>query len=304
VADTGEGGSGRKWLACGCGGCLVLLAIVLLLLAMTFGRAWLGVRNEQVVDRTLEPEIRIEAVEEAEETVRPGQVVLRLRSGEFRVRPADPGEPLRVDARYDERSHELRETYEPAGDDGWVYRLDFEGKGSWWLTMLKAAVGGTGARVDVYLPRDVPLDLEIDGAQGGVTIDLGGLWLTRGAVEMSQGGIALEVSEPLREPMESFAVSGSMGGGAVVGLGNLSPRRLDLEWKMGGVEFDLRGEWVTDSEISIETRQGGAAVRLPRGVNLVGIDQPFVRLQEPEELPRPTLTFSVSAEQGELEFYE
>ena len=58
---AGSEKSGRKRLACGCFGCLAIVVAILLLVASFFGTAWVGVRNEQVAERTLEP--RIEAGE-------------------------------------------------------------------------------------------------------------------------------------------------------------------------------------------------------------------------------------------------
>ena len=158
--------------------------------------------------------------------------------------------------------------------------------------------------MDVYLPVDVSLELEVRIRQGGGEIDLGGLWLTSVEIDCSQGGFELDVSEPLREPMESLVLHGSMGGFMAGRLGDASPRRLEVDWSMGGMELDLRGKWVVDSDISIRTRQGGASVRLPRDVEIVGLETRRVGLRGDEEIPRPTLTFSVSATQGELEIIE
>jgi hypothetical protein len=282
---------------------LIVLAIVVLLLSAVLGRAWLAARNEQLVEQALEPEIPLAIEADAVASGGPGRVVLHLRSGEFYIKPAEPGESLQVKARYDERSYELQERFEP-GETGWVYDLDFRGTETWWMVLLKGLVGGEKARVDVFLPTDVPLELVVDGAQGGAIVDLGGLWLTQGDVEWTQGGLVLDVREPLRKPIESFTIHGSMGGCVATRLGNLSPSTLDVDWRMGGLELDLRGEWVTDSDVSIHIRQGGGNVRLPRGVDIVGLAREFGGLREEAELPRPTLTFSVSSEQGNLEFSE
>jgi hypothetical protein len=295
--------TGRKWLTCGCLGCLAIVVAVLLLIASVFGTAWLGARNEQVAERTLEPRIPAGDPAAPETGGKPGRVVLDLRAGEFVIRPARRGESLHVEARYDERTYDLREHFDPGGER-WTYELDFEGKGSMMMGILKAIVGGTGSRLEVYLPTDVPLELVVNIRQGGSEVDLGGLWLTSGEIEYSQGGFALEFSEPTREPMESLVIHGAMGGFAAAGLGHASPRRLEVECRMGGMNLDLRGNWVTDSEIAISTSQGSGAVHLPRGVEIVGLDTGRVGLRGGDETPGPTLTFSVSSQQGELEFIE
>ena len=76
---------------------------------------------------------------------------------------------------------------------------------------------------------------------------------------------------------------------------------------MGGMELDLRGNWVVDSEITVRVSQGGGQLRLPRDVEIVGIETSRVRPVRPggdEETPRPTLTFTTSSSRGELEIVE
>jgi len=293
----------RKWLTCGCLGCVGLIVVVILVVGGVFGTAKIAVNNESVADKTLAPRLPAAVAGSPDTAGRPGRVVLRLTAGEFHIEPADPGEPLRVDARYDENSYELRERFEP-GDERWTYEVDFVRRGSMLMSFLKALVGGTGSRIDVFLPVDVPLELELDLSQGGSEIDLGGLWLTVADIEVSQGGFQLEFGEPLREPMERLTIRGSMGGFAIQRVGDASPRKLEVDHRMGGMELDLRGEWRADAEITVRVRQGGGALRLPRDVNIVGLETDRVALRGDEETPRPTLTFSVSADQGELEIVE
>ncbi len=288
-------GGGRKWLTYGCVGCLMLVGIVALMIGVFFGSAWFGVRSEEVEDRVLTPEIPHGG--------KPGKVVLRLSAGEFRVRPADPGEPLRVEAKYDRLTYDMQERLETQ-EDGWTYELEFERTSHIVMSLLKGMVGGTGSKVDVYLPRDVPLDLALWVKHGEVEVELGGLWLTETEIEFTQGGFVLEFDEPLREPLERLAFHGSMGGFMAGGVGNASPRRLEVECSMGGMELDLRGQWVVDSEITIRVSQGGGELRLPRNVEIVGLQTNRSDLRTEAEVQRPTLTFTVSRDRGELEIVE
>jgi hypothetical protein len=300
---AGTEGSGKKWLTCTCFGCLGLIVLVLLVLAGVFGTAWVGVNNEQVAEQTLQPQIPAGEVTDREPGGRPGRVELRLTSGEFHIRPARPGESLRVEARYDENTYSLTERFVD-GDERWTYGIDFERKGSMLMSMLKSAVGGVGSRVEIFLPADVPLELTVELRQGGSELDLGGLWLTAAEFDFGMGGFNLEISEPLREPMDSLSIKGDMGGFNSTRLGDASPRRLDVEVSMGGLNLDLRGDWVVDSEVSIQVSQGGGAVQLPRDVNIVGIDSVDITPRGDDEVPLPTLTFSVSNVGGEIEFIE
>ena len=300
---AGSDGSGKKWLTCTCFGCLGLIVLVLLVLAGVFGTAWVGVSNEQVAEHTFEPDIPEAEVTDREPGGRPGRVELHVTSADFFIRPAKAGESLRVEARYDENTYDLNERF-VEGQERWNYGIDFERKGSMPMSMLKRMVGGAAPRIEIFLPLDVPLELVVEIQQGGAEMDHGGLWLTAAEFEFGMGGFELEISEPLREPMDSLSIKGSMGGFSSTRLGDASPRRMDVDVSMGGMQLDLRGEWVVDSEISIQTSQGGAAVHLPRGVNIVGVESIDITPRGDEEVPLPTLTFSVSNVGGDIQFVE
>ncbi len=297
---AGSEGGGRKWLSCGCCGCLAIVVLILLIVGGLLGLARMQVKGQAVAEQTLEPP---EVVQPGEPTsAKPGRVALRLKSAEFYVKPAAPGESLHLEARYDKSNYELTERFED-GAERWTYEIDFAGKRSWLLQILGNLLGGEQSRVEVFLPLDVPLELELELAQGGCEMELGGLWITSADIAFSQGGFAMGIDEPLRAPMDSLSIRGSMGGFAASRLGHASPRRLEVDYRMGGMDLDLRGEWRVDSEITLRMSQGGGNVRLPKNVRIVGLDEG--RVGPPavvEEVPRPTLTFTVSSTQGELEF--
>ncbi len=203
----------------------------------------------------------------------PGESVLDLRHTKFIVVPAAPGEALRVKAEFDVNHYDLSETFDEGTDDeGWTYEVKFKRTSdSYMLTTLKELLGGSKPRVKIYLPRDVPFDLEASFLQGGAEVDLGGLWLVNADIEFLQGGGAIEISEPTREPMDNLRIDFTQGGGALEGLGNASPRTLDVAFSMGGGYVDLRGQWQNDSEVEIEQSMGGVSVNLPNDVVIRGL---------------------------------
>jgi hypothetical protein len=108
--------------------------------------------------------------------------------------------------------------------------------------------------------------------------------------------------EPLREPMQRMKIHGSMGGLVAGSVGNASPRKLDLDYRMGGMQVDLRGQWLNDSDIEIRFRMGGGEVTLPDNVNIEGLETSRATLMSEGELPPPTLRFSATGDMGGLEF--
>jgi hypothetical protein len=293
-------GSGAKrrgpWLRYGCLGCLGIGGLFLTVLLVASLVAFVTAPPERVEDRTRTPELAPQR----------GHVALEIREAELRVEPVAPGEPLRVEARYDVNAFALEEELVPAADGSaaWTYRASFgrsEGAGA--FAGLVSLVRGTPARIHVYLPTDVPLDLTMHVKGGGAVVRLGGLWLRTAELELESGAFELSVDEPVREPMESLSIRTASAGALLNGLGNASPRRLDVSYRMGGLDMDLGGHWLADAEIDIRGEVGGGTVHLPSDVILEGLDLDLARRAAPTapEVQPPTLRFSVSTGLGYLE---
>jgi hypothetical protein len=308
MADN-EGG--RKWLRCGCWGCLGLVGAAGVLVAIVLAVIYVGSEAEQIEDRAITPPIPSPVAAPDEPAVEPaatelpaqgaGRLVLDMRNGELFIEPAALGEPLNVKARYDRDLCQMEETLE-AEREPWLYHLSFECESSGFLQALRQMISGTKPEVRVFLPADLPLHLELHAGQGGVVMDLGGLWLTEMDVDFEMGGVVMDVDEPLRAPMKRMEIHGSMGGLVASSLGNASPRSLVLDYRMGGMQLDLRGQWLQDSDIEIRFRMGGGEVTLPDNVNIEGLATGRTGTLMEGELPRPTLRFATTGDMGGLEF--
>jgi hypothetical protein len=101
--------------------------------------------------------------------------------------------------------------------------------------------------------------------------------------------------------MEELRIRGSMGGVSTSSLGNASPRKLDVDLRMGGLQLDLHGRWVQDADITLKWDMGGLVVELPRDAAIEGLD---VEGRSPDtggEVPLPTLTFTTDGDMDNLE---
>jgi hypothetical protein len=312
-----QGGGCRTGFKFGCFGCLAVLFLLVVITAIILGVAWNQVRNEEIERTELTQPLTAPgalAIEDAPIAVPKefvveepaGRVILDLRHTKFDIAPAPPGDPLRIDARFDANHYGISHSFDEGTEDPrWTYEVKFRRTAdSYLLTALKELLGGTRPRVKVFLPSDVPYDLEIDVMQGGAEVELGGLWLANVDIRFVQGGGAVEISEPLQQPVESMAIRFSQGGGAFEGVANASPRSLDVTFSMGGGYLDLSGPWQRDADITIDQSMGGVSVQLPRDVVLRGIGR--FDTEAPAETGRhvPVLRFSTSSHYGELEFLE
>lgn len=293
---------GGSWFKYGCFGCLGLVALALGVVLVVAATAYFTARPEQVEHRVLTPEIPSDTVGDGSAG---GRVVLTIQEAELHVEPIDSGEPLRVEGRYDVNAFALEDELVTGvdGDSAWIYRATFgRAKRSGAFSGLVSLVRGSTARIDVFLPADVPLDLVLKMQEGGAVIRLAGLWLKNADLDLESGAFDLSVDEPLREPMENLSIRTRRGGALLNRLGNASPRRLDVSYRTGHIDMDLGGQWLADAEITIKAGTGGGVVHLPSGVALEGLDRHGVEASGAVESNLPTLRFSVSTGVGWLEF--
>ena len=273
-----------------------------MLLLILSGVAYFTSRPEQIEERLLTAEIPAEPGGSGSSR---GRIEITIREAELHIEPVGPGEPLRVEGRYDVNAFALEGWLEPGTDanDAWVYEVSFgRAEGAGVFSGLVSLVRGSTSRIDVFLPTDVRFDLDLEMQEGGAVVRLAGLWLRNAEIDFESGAFELSVDEPLREPMERFSIRTARGGSLLNRLGNASPRRLDVSYRMGGIDMDLSGRWRGDAEIGISGDTGGGAVHLPRGVNLEGLARRGVERSGRSDPQVPTLRFSVSTGIGRLEF--
>ena len=310
--------SGSKWFLYSCFGCLGLAAFLIMIVVGVVGIAYMQVAPQDIQEESITPELPSQAISPGSVELAPGgpaaadlpeqqprleangipaggRIIVDAQQGGFEIEPGKPGEPLRLEASYDKNAYELEEILEAGEDGAWIYRINFRRKAeSGFLGAIQQMIWGATPSAKLVLPVDVPLDLDVRTSQGGLEMELGGLWLRTAEIKFSQGGVYMSVSQPLREPMEHLSISGSMGGVAMAKLGNASPRILDIDFSMGGGVMGLRGAWRNDSQVSISASMGGGRVLLPMDVAIEGIELDKPRPSSTLELPLPTLRFTVS----------
>lgn len=298
--------SGKSLFKYGCFGCGAVVALALVLVVAASLTALVQVNRATPEQTQLAQELpRAPAPEAGEAAVAPppGRVMLDLHNAEIEIEPAAPGEPLRVEGRFDTKSYELVESRGEDAAGGFSYELRFRQTRMFDLSGLRRLFGGAGPKIHVYLPRDVPFALEADLGKGEAQIDLGALSLTSLDLQFRQGAVVIDVSQPLAAPAEHVNIDGRMGALLARNLGNTSARRMQIHGGMGAVVADLRGHWLNDAQIEVTVAMGGGEVRLPEDVDIRGLPDRFARYNTtPEpELPRPKLDISVHFDMGNLE---
>jgi hypothetical protein len=292
----------RGCLKIGLFGCLGIFVIFTLMAGGVALVAWNHSGNIQIEDKVLTPEAAVQPsgsteVKGFKETDVPagvGLVILNLAGGEnFEIHRGKPGTGVRVEANYDSEAYLVEDFFESRPDSSWVYGVRTKLGISGLHNVFRKLMGsGHSPRIDIYLPPDVKLALKVYMQNGGIEGDLGGLWLSSADLRVNKGGLALEVSRPLREPMQKFVVKVKSGGFALSGLGNASPRVVDVTCRFGGVSMDLDGAWACDSDLWLDAALGGIAVSVPSDVQVLHNEETPVALEKNEEtVSMPQLRF-------------
>jgi hypothetical protein len=239
---------------------------------------------------------------------RVGTVELDLDVGEFELVPGAAGEPIRVDAEYEEDAFGLVEELVENDDGTWTYRVKMRPRGGMLGMLFRGAGNNPRNRVTITLPREQPFDLVGKVGLGSTRIELGGLLVRRVDLEAGTGEHEVSFDEPLLAPMESFRVRKSVGELRILRLGNASPREVDIEQSVGEAHIDLSGPWARDADVRIENRIGEASVVAPEGVKVevdrasVALGEQRVSVPETESLPdnAPTLRLRLEGSIGEV----
>ncbi len=299
----------RGCLKTGLFGCLGIIVILIVVVGGTALVAWNRSGKVHIEEKVLTPEsagapTEVRGAKVTEVPAGIGRVVLDLAQGEFEIHPDQPGRGVRIEARYDSEVYLLEDYFESFPDSSWVYGVRSRRTISGLHALFRQLMaGGQGPRIDIYLPADVPLELQVRVQEGGFEAELGGLWITNADFRYKKGGFSLSIDEPLREPMERLTIRGSMGGFEADRLGNASPRSLDVVCRMGGANINLRGSWSRDADIRLDVAMGGISVQVPDDVQVQGLESSGGELiVENEEIPLPVLRFSVKEKMGEIEF--
>src|SRR5581483_3762169 len=137
---------------------------------------------------------------------------------------------------WDANSCRLTESFRPTGD-GWSYDLTLGARG---MRIPALHNGSTFSNhVRVFLPAGVPLELGGKLAMGQSDLALGGLALRSVDLELAMGEHRLSFAEPTSAPLDLLRLRGGMGELTVLRTGNASPRRVEVQHRMGDLTLDL-----------------------------------------------------------------
>lgn len=248
-----RGLSGATWVA----GCGMILA-GLLGAADAAAQSWRTVTMSRQADRSDEMDVRV-----------------RYGAGRLRVSPANQGLLYRMRLRYDE------EVFEPVAD----YRpgrleLGVESVGR----DISVRDRDEAGELELYLGRDVPMDLDLEFGAVRADLDLGGLNLTGLKLVTGAADARLDVSRPNPSRINRAEIHVGAAEFTAERLGNLNARRIRVKAGVGDVHLDFTGEWREDADVEVEMALGALELRFPRGVGVRLVKDSFLTSLDAQEM--------------------
>jgi hypothetical protein len=185
-------------------------------------------------------------------------VRVRFGSGRLTVERADPGTLYKMYLRYDEDSFEPVADYEEG-------RLDLG------VTSTRHNIRwrkDDTQEMDLYLPGDVDMDLDLEFGAVRADLDLGGLRMSRLNLHTGASESRVDISEPNPIRMSRASLEVGAADFQVRNLGNLNADRITVDAGVGNVVLGFRGDWRGDATVSVDMGLGALELRFPEGLGV------------------------------------
>lgn len=198
-------------------------------------------------------------------------ITVRLEEGNFTVKAGPVGSGVKVEGNYDSGAYELKQEFKNDASGGPAYFLSFKPR----YSLLRRVLTEGGVHIDdddnkmtVWLPRGVPIALDVQVSKGKSILELGGLALSRATLDLSMGENNLTVGEVNPIEMTSLDINAGMGEVDISDLGNLRAESISIFTKMGECRVDLGETIQRDTKMYVLHKMGELTIGLPRDARI------------------------------------
>lgn len=122
--------------------------------------------------------------------------------------------------------------------------------------------------LQLTLPRQIPLDLELDFGGTEASLELGGLALRSVRIECGAAEATLGFATPTRIPMRELDINVGAAGFRALHLANANADQLRLRGGVGTVSLDFSGVWTRDLTVSTRLAVGTLTLIVPNDVGV------------------------------------
>ncbi len=122
--------------------------------------------------------------------------------------------------------------------------------------------------LEILLPPNVPVDLDISLKAGVVELDGSGLDLSGCAIDLWAGELNAEFPDPLEKVIPRLTVDLKMGELNLAGLGNVPFEVLDINGFAGSTTLDFSGSVRMRREVRVDLEMGEIRIVVPAGMRV------------------------------------
>ena len=122
--------------------------------------------------------------------------------------------------------------------------------------------------IDLELPPDIPMDLELLFIGGEAEVDLTGMPVERLALNIGASDTELRISSVNSERIDSARINVGVADFEAHGLGNLNAGHVSVKAGLGLVTLGLEGDWPEDAQLSIKMGLGGLRIFIPESLGV------------------------------------
>jgi len=206
-------------------------------------------------------------------------VEMRLEEGNFTILPASAGSSIRVEGDYDAGAYELKQEMRKDSSGNPSYFLSFRSRYSMFRRLMTEGgvhVDKDDNKITIFLPRGIPLALNVQISKGASSLRLGGLALRSAKLDLSMGEHAVLVDEPNPLEMDRLEMRFAMGESRVENVGNFRAGDIEIWGKMGEVNIDLGQKIERDTKLVTRMRFGEMQLRVPHDARVKGRTSVFL----------------------------
>lgn len=127
---------------------------------------------------------------------------------------------------------------------------------------------GETPSIDLELPRDIPMDLELGFFGGEADVDLTGLPVERLELNIGASDTMLRIGAANSQRMDSASINVGVADFEARGLGNLNAGHVVVKAGVGSVTLGLGGDWPDDARLSIDMGLGGMRILVPESLGV------------------------------------
>lgn len=204
------------------------------------------------------------------------ELKIKVDVADFKIdKNSNPGE-IKITASYDADEFSLTTDFDEKDEE---LQIDFD-KDGFWDEWDGEKNDGITAELEIFLPNDIEIMLNIKVKVGEIDFNLGDLKISEFRCKNWVGEVSINFDEPNRIKMEYFDLNTKIGSTSLHKLGNARFMDADIDCGTGELDVDFTGSLLPTSVATLDLDIGETTVTLSEHVGIELVLSKFWFLSE------------------------